>query len=106
MIEYKYLLIFINCLYKIKKMERQQQVSWYLQEQYKQKHPNEKRIPIYKILKPDGTRITQFKNEDGTIEDVITIRGNTKESEKMKKLFDRPSKLIFGKCYKNVQNDS
>ena len=48
-------------------MERKQQVSWYLQEQYKQKHPNEKRIPIYKIEKPDGKRITQFKNEDGQL---------------------------------------
>ena len=37
-------------------MERKQQVSWYLQEQYKQKHPNEKRIPIYKIVKPDGDK--------------------------------------------------
>ena len=79
-------------------MEKKQQVSLYLQKQYKQAHPNEKRVPIYKIVKPDGTRITQFKNEDGTIEDVITLEGNTKESEKMKKLFYRPQKFFFGKC--------
>ncbi len=79
-------------------MEKKQQVSLYLQKQYKQAHPNEKRVPIYKIVKPDGTRITQFKNEDGTIEDVITLEGNTKESEKMKKLFDRPQIFLLGKC--------
>ena len=88
-------------------MEKRQQMSLYIQEQYKQKHPNEKRIPIYKIVKPDGTRITQFKKDDGTIEDVITIKGNTKESEKLKKMFDRPRVFCNG-CikYKPVQNDN
>ena len=28
-------------------------------------------------MKPDGTRITQFRKDDGTIEDVITIKGNS-----------------------------
>ena len=88
-------------------MEKKEQVSLYFQEHYKQMHPNEKRIPIHKIVKSDGTRITQFKNEDGTIEDVITIEGNTKESEKMKKMFDRPKKFLFGRRpNKPVQNDS
>ena len=87
-------------------MEKKTQVSWYLQEQYKQKHPNEKRIPIYKIVKPDGTRITQFQKDDGIIEDVIIIKGNTNESEKLKKMFDRPNKIILGKIKsKPVQNE-
>ena len=81
-------------------MEKKQQVSWYLQEQYKQKHPNEKRVPIYKIVKPDGTRITQFRKDDDTIEDVINIKGNTKESEKLKKMFDGPKPICHG-CKKS-----
>ncbi len=87
-------------------METKQQFSWYLQEQYKQKHPNEKRVPIYKIVKPDGTRITQFRKDDGTIEDVINIKGNTKESEQLKKMFDRPKKICHGcKKIKPAQNE-
>ena len=53
----------------------------YFQQHYKEMHPNDKRVPIYKIVKPDGTRITQFMKDDGTIEEVITIKGNTKESD-------------------------
>ena len=79
-------------------MEKKEQVSLWSQEIYKQKHPDEKRVPIYKIVKSDGTRITQFKNDDGTIEDVVTTKGGTKESENMKKMFDRPKpKPVFGK---------
>ena len=87
-------------------METKQQFSWYLQEQYKQKHPNEKRVPIYKIVKPDGTRITQFRKDDDTIEDVINIKGNTKESEQLKKMFDRPKKICHGcEKFKPAQNE-
>ena len=56
-------------------------------------------------MKPDGTRITQFRKDDGTIEEVITIKGNTKESEKMKKLFDGPQKFCNGCKCKHVHNE-
>ena len=78
--------------------DRKEQVSVYFQEVYKQKHPNEGRVPIYKIIKEDGTRITQFLKNDGTIEDVVTLGGDEQKTKKLQKILEpKPKKFLFGR---------